>query len=85
MGLFLFSIVILLIFISYVLHSDVFSPSKFYFLSLTLYFFDIFFSNYKSEIYLAYLYYIILGIVLIFFEIQYLKKYNSIQKIYLTR
>ena len=49
-------------------NSEIFTPSKFYFLFLFLYFFDIFVSPQIFAVYIIYLVYIFLGIILILIE-----------------
>jgi len=63
------AILVLGIFISYMLNKDLFSPAKFYFLSLTIYFFDLFLNRSRHpEIHLIYIILVVVGLVLIFFE-----------------
>ena len=60
---FIFSVVL-----SFHKNSEIFTPSKFYFLFLFLYFFDIFVSPQIFAVYIIYLVYIFLGIILILIE-----------------
>jgi hypothetical protein len=76
-GLFFLIVLMLLLLFSYYLNNDLFSPAKFYLFFLILFFFKIFISDYIVEIYLAYSFYIFLGVVLILFEFHYLSKFKK--------
>ena len=71
-----------LLLFSYYLNNDLFSPAKFYLFFLILFFFKIFILDYNVEIYLAYLFYIFLGIVLILFEFHYLSKFKKSAEVF---
>ena len=62
-----FSLAVLMIF-SLIRQKDIFSPSKFYLLFLTIYFLDVFISDQISYVYLVYSVYLLLGYIFVFID-----------------
>jgi len=67
-GLLLFIALVLGVVFSIVTNRDIFSPTKFYFLSIFLFFSDIFFSTYNYGIYVCYIIFIVIGLNIALFE-----------------
>lgn len=66
---------------SFIINRDVFSPSKFYVLYLFVYFSDIYFNQQYDEVYLIYIYYVLLGYIITFFEAIYLAEAKNIRAV----
>ena len=74
-GLILFGVLLLAASFSIATNRDIFSPAKFYFLTLFIFFGDIFFSSYNYDIYATYLCLIALGLNIVLLE-NFLTKRN---------
>lgn len=75
--LFIFTILFILIICSLLISKDLFSPSKFYILYLFIYFGDIFINIQYDFVYTVYIFYIIFGYVIVFFEAIYLRSVTN--------
>lgn len=77
---------IIAIFLALFINKDLFSPSKWYLLSLVIYFFDIYITPQYEIIYFIYTIFLLLGILFIFLEKKLIgRKYSDIknkQKVY---
>jgi|GEM_PF-1136178 len=75
-----FTLLVFLVFaviFSMICNRDIFSPAKFYYLSLSIYFLDIFLSDQNKYIYSIYFTYILIGMLASLFENKLLSKSNS--------
>ena len=63
---------------AYYNNRDLFSPVKFYFIALIIYFFDIFLHTQINEVYYSYLMYLAFGFILIFLEAKMLVNFNTV-------